>query len=237
MAVTGAQMIDRVCAEAGMNVAAASTDRALALSYINQALSNCALEAEINTPATPATVSLTQGTARYDLTVAPFAVSGLISIDEITLTDGAQTAILLEQRTFSDILDMQQGAVQAQATPYCYAVEYPAINFYPTPSSSTTLSITYAATPSSIADSATVVTVIPDAFLWGVLVEFAIARGMRYKKQAEWVRHEQAYMSDKISGMPALRRWISRMGGRHRPNSGDHVTPLLVPSQDLGPFS
>ncbi len=234
MTVSGADLITRVCGETGHDVTAASADRALILSYINQALSNAALEAEIYTPPTPATVTLAQGTASYDLTSSPFAITGLIAIDEILLTDGSVTSIPLEQVTASELLSRQQGAGQAQGTPYCYSVEYPGIDFYPTPAASTTLSVFYTAEPTVIADSAVAVTVIPAAFLWGVLCEFAIAMGLRNKKQPEWTIHMQAYMSDKVAGLPALRRWKRRVAGKQRPSSGPTRARVTSPSQDTG---
>jgi hypothetical protein len=230
---SGAQLIDRTCRATGMDITASSTDRALILTFVQEAVDRVAFDGEVVNDPTQS-VSLTSGTAKYDLTSSPFNISGLISINEITMTDSSVTAVPLEQKTMADVLYLQQGA-QANASPYCYAVDYPTIVVYPTPGSGTTLNVSFTADGPTISDNSTQLTFIPKALQWGCISELSCALALRHKKNPAWQTHMDAYLNDRHSGLPALRRWRQRVGGVQRPSpSGTSGFVPTSPSQDLG---
>lgn len=229
---SGAQIITRVANTARMNAATGSADRVLVLGFVQEAVDQVSLDAEINTDPSQA-VSLAAGTHTYNLTTSPFAVTDLISIQQIELTDGANTAVLLDRVTMGQVRDQQQGAGQANTTPYCYAVEYPTIVFYPTPGSGTTLNIDYVADGPTVADTSSALTLMPKAVQWGTLAEFAIALAKQYKQDPTWTQHMDRYQNDPVRGLPALRRWKSRVGGVMRPTT-QYTMVVTDPSQDTG---
>lgn len=229
---TGATLIDRVANTARMNATAASADRTLILGFVQEAVDQVALDAEINTDPTQS-VTLTSGTSSYTLGSSPFNISDLIAIQEIQVTDAAVTGVPMDRVTMDDIRAMQQGAGQANTTPYCYAVDYPAIVFYPTPGSATVLNVSYVADSATIADSATALTMMPKALQWGTIGEFAIALAKQYKQDPSWTQHMDRYMSDRVRGLPALRRWKARVGGRSRPMVSGGEFRVSSPSQDV----
>jgi hypothetical protein len=214
-----------------MDATASSADRALILGFLQEAVDQIAVDAEINTDATQS-VSLTSGTSLYTLGSSPFNISDLISIQEIQVSDGSSTSIPLQQITMSELRGLQQGAGQANATPSCYAVDYPSIIFYPTPGAGTTLNVSYVADSVTLADSGTALTFIPKAFQYGCVAEFATALAKQYKQDKTWSVHMERYQQDRVRGLPALRRWKSRVGGRERPQSLGFNSYVTSPSQD-----
>lgn len=215
-----------------MNNATGSTDRVLALSFLQQAVDTVAVDAEINTTSTQ-TISLVQGTQSYTLGVSPFNQASFIAIDMITLTDTALSNVPLEQVSMQEMRTRIQGAGQAQASPNVYAVEYPNIFFYPNPGPSTTINLSYATTSVTLLDDlTTALTFIPSAFLWGCIAEYATALAFRYKKQTDWQAYMTQYKTDTVNGLPGLKRWIGRVGGMQRPGAAEYQLRLSSPSQD-----
>lgn len=217
-----------------MNITASSTDRALILTFVQEAVDRIALEAEVVHDPT-ASVALTQGTALYELGTSPFNISGIIAINEITVTDASLTNTPVTQVTMQEMLEMRQGAGQAQGSPYYYAVDYPDILFYPTPGASTTLNVTHIKDGPTIADSSTAISFLPKAFHFGAICFLATANAFRHKKMySDASEYENRYFNDKAAGLPAIRRWRSRVGGRQRPQSRQVGVVVSSPSQDLG---
>lgn len=231
---TGATLITRVCNTARMNSTAASADRVLVLGFVQEAVDQIAVDAEINTDPTQS-VALTSGTSSYTLGSAPFNITDLIAIQEIQVSDGSVTSVPMTQVTMDEIRSLQQGAGQANTTPYYYAVDYPAIVFYPTPGASTTLNVSYVAGSVTVADNTTALTFIPSAFQWGCVAEFAIALAKQFKQDKSWADHMALYQTDRTRGLPALRRWKARVGGRVRPQEAGMVQ-VSHPSQDTYGF-
>lgn len=224
---TTANLITHVCNVTGMNSTASSADRALILTWLQQSVYRIAVDAEV-VHDTPSTIALTQGTAEYTL-------SGYLAIDDMTIIDTVNniTGAPVEQITMAEMDVLRQGS-QAQGTPYVYAVDYPNIVFYPTPGAGCSYTIKTVIDGPTLADSATNLTFIPEAFQWGVMVTFAIAKAFQYKKQDEWQVYMTEHESDRVSGLPALRRWKSRNAGRQRPGETIRQSFVTSPSQDTG---
>ena len=218
-----------------MNDTASSADRALILGWLNEAIDRVALEAEISNDASQ-TVALVAGQDTYVIGTAPFTVTDLLGINDVRITSSSLTSVPVEQVTLSEINDMRQGAGNASASPYVYCVDFPQFIVYPTPESGCTLDFSYAATVPSVADNSTAITFIPSAFQWGTLFELAVWRALQYKQQPTATEHYNSYVADRTAGLPALRRWKSRVGGRTRSLQRRSTHSVSSPSQDTGYF-
>ncbi len=128
--------------------------------------------------------------------------------------------------------DMRQGS-QAAATPYVYAYDHPMIVIYPTPGAGSTLEVKVAQEGPTLADSASAITFWPAGLLYGVLTNYALARAMQYRRQPSWTDYEEAFLKDTNKGLPALKRWVARTGGRQPVQSRDRGTIITSPSQDM----
>lgn len=305
--VSGDEMIDRIAAHARMNATAASTDRALILSYLIEAAQVIAMEAElVHTPlpttfslntftdsavtATNASASVTNVSAEivdliatygslavtidgveytgvsatgttltispvfadttntrtlvvtlpsrsdYDVLAPPFSTQGFLSIDSIRLTDSANTNLPLSQVTMSEMDELRMGT-QANTTPFVYAFDFPRLVLHPVPLTGSTLEVSGTTGPPTIADTAATYDFIPAAFVWGTLVPYALSMAYEYKDQPGKASAAMTrFLSDKVSGLPALKRYVARSGGRQRP-SGEYRGSLRThPSQDFGVF-
>jgi hypothetical protein len=230
---TPALIITAVANFAKMNDTVASADRALILGWLNEAIDRVSAEAEINNDASQ-TVALVANQDTYSIGTAPFTVTDLLGINDIRITDGAITQVPITQVTMSEINDMRQGSGNAPGSPYVYAVDYPQFVLYPKPSANTTLDFSYAASVPSVADNSTAITFIPAAFQWGCLFELAVWRALQYKQQPVAGEHYNAYVGDRTAGLPALRRWKGRIGGRTRADERSSQYRVTSPSQDTG---
>lgn len=227
---TGAQLIDAVAGLARVS-STSSTERALVLSFVQQAADRTALDAEVNNPA-EISAALTAGTDTYTLGSSPFTFSsGLIAVNRIRLTDAAQTKVPLTQKTMQAVNELRQGAV-ANATPAYYAVEYPTIVFYPPPAAGTTVYVDYVADGPTIADSATEITAIPKGLQWKCWFNFAMYMTFEYKQDAT----ANDWLAKYNDGLRELRRWANRVGGLDRPSTAASYT-APDPRVDTGMFS
>jgi hypothetical protein len=231
--LTPANIIDSVAVTARMNATAASSDRALILGWVQEAVSIVAAEAEAVHDPTPTVVTLTSGTSQYDLGAAPFAISSFLSIDEVRLTDSAGTNFPLTQVPMATIDELRVGS-QANSTPWVYAVDYPMFVLHPTPSGTTTLEVKGTLDGPTLADGSTAITFIPPHLQYGCLKEWALYRALEYKKQPEAINHQNNFLNSRVNGLPAAKRWIARVGGR-QPMGGQGRYPIQTsPSQDMG---
>lgn len=227
-----AAIIDRVCAIAKLNSAAASADRVLVLSFLNEAMARVCTAADIRVLA-DSTVSLTQGQAVYSLNSSPFPTDMIMLLD-VVLTDNSVTSQPLRQTTFGNMRELRSGSVTNES-PYTYAVDYPQFVLFPTPDSNASLSISYSKDPASLSDNSTAITLFPEAFQWGCLYEFALAKAFEYKKQPEAAEHMNAFFLDRSAGLPALKRWKALSGGRNLPTDDSGLgRPRTSTSQDFG---
>lgn len=227
-----AQIIDRVCAIAKLNSAAASADRVLVLSFLNEAMARVCTAADIRVLA-DSTVSLAAGQAVYSLNTAPFPTDMIMLLD-VVLTDNSVTSQPLRQTTFSFMRELRAGD-STNESPYVYAVDYPQFVLFPTPDSNASLAISYSKDPASLSDNSSAITLFPEAFQWGCLYEFAVSKAFEYKKQPEAGDHMSAFMMDRSFGLPGLKRWKALSGGRNLPTDDSGLgRPRTSMSQDFG---
>lgn len=231
--LTPANIIDSVAVTARMNATAASSDRALILGWIQESVSIVAAEAEAVHDPTPPVVSLTGGTAEYDLGSILSLPSIMIAIDEIRLSDSAGTHLPITQVPMATIDDLRAGS-QANSTPWVYAVDYPMLVLYPTPGDDTAIEVKLLYDGPTLADGSAAITFIPPHLQYGCLKEWALYRALEYKKQPEAINHQNNFLNSRVNGLPAAKRWIARVGGRQPMSSQGRYPIQTSPSQDMG---
>lgn len=227
---SGDDIIDRVCAIAKINTNSA-TERALVLSMLNEAAAKTCTAVDIRIPAN-ATVTLTEGQAVYTLNAAPFPTD-MLGILEMTLTDGSVTGKPLDFITMP-MMDSYREGSSANESPYCYAVDWPQFVLFPSPGAGASLSLRYSQAAPTISDNSTALTFLPEAFLWGCLYQYTLAKAFEYKKDPS--AHAEAmglYLNDD-SGIRGLRRWKALGGGRQGPMHAIGGRKITNPSQDQG---
>jgi hypothetical protein len=207
-----------------------NAERVMVEGFVQEAVDRLAFDAEINHDPT-VSVALTAGTSIYNLTSTPFAITDLIAIDNVVVSNSAVTSYPLERVTWEELLYRQQGAGQANGTPQVYAVNYPSIGFHPTPDTNCTLNIPYVADGATIVDNSTALTLVPKALQWGCLFTLAMHYALSFKGDVDGAeRWLTRYLTDRHVGLPAARRWSSRVGGM--PPSVGATDLVLEPSQD-----
>lgn len=209
-----AAIIDRVCAMAKLNSTAGSTDRALVLSFLNEAMARICSAVDIRVLA-DTTVSLTQGQAVYTLNSSPFPTDMIMLLD-VVLTDNSVTNQPIRQVSMTRMRELRSGSTTNES-PYVYAVDYPQFVLFPNPDTNASLSVSYSKDPAALADNSTTISLFPEAFQWGCLYEFALAKAFEFKKQPESGEHMNAFLLDRVAGLPALKRWKALSGGRNLP--------------------
>lgn len=229
---TVASVIDRICAEAKLNATASSTDRALVLSWLQEAADRSCGDAGV--PVTSeATVTLTSGDPTYTLDSSPFPTD-MVALLDVVVSDASQTLAPVNYITPHEMQSRRVGS-SSTGTPMEYSGDWPNFVLYPSPGAATTLTITYLANAPTLADSATAISTIPPQFVWGCWYEFAMYRAMQYKKQAgDASTHFAAYSKDRDAGLPALRRWAGSAMARQGATRPRIVSPVYSTSQDLG---
>lgn len=230
---TPAAIITTVAQAARMQEAAASADRARILGWLQEAVDIIAMDVGAIHDATPTVVTLTSGTSQYDLTAAPFAISGFITIDEMRLTDASGANMPITQIPMASIDYVRSGA-QAAATPLVYAVDYPMIVFYPTPGAGATVEVKGTVNGPTLADDSTAITFIPSALQYGCLQEWALYRAHQYKQDGLALDHLNHFNNSGVNGIRAARRWISQVGGRQPVARTGMQRIRTSPSQDMG---
>lgn len=231
---TPAAIITRICSEAKLNGASGSADRALCLSWLQEAADRACNDAQV--PVTSEqSVTLTQGDATYTLDASPFPTD-MIGLLEVSVNDAALNAAPVVFVTPMEMQAARQGGTsQAQGTPQMYSGDWPNIVLWPPPGAATTLTITYLASAPTLADDATAISVFPPAFQWGCLYELAMMRALKYKGRQEDAKgHGEAYEKDRNAGLPALRRWVGSAMGRQGAVQPTILNVAYAPSQDTG---
>lgn len=228
-------MLDRLCAEAKLNATAASSDRVLALSWLQEAADRSLGEAQL--PVTSeATVTLTAGDPTYALDASPFPTD-MIALLEVSVTDSAVTGEPVPYVTPHEMQGMRQGGTAvASGTPQAYSGDWPNIVVWPPPGAGTTLGITYLANAPTLVDNSTAISVIPPGLVWGCWYELAMWRAKQFKKQSDAADHFKAYLSAPDAGLPALRRWAGSAMARQGAQQPTLRSARYSPSQDVGPF-
>ncbi len=131
-----------------------ATDDASAISdWINQAYAALVLETEFL--AASGTLTLTAGTASYDLTTV--ATGGVGRIKALTITSSGIVGPSLQEVTLSEILALREsagGAATAQSLSTKYTLlGYKTLELYPTPAAADTLTVYYVGLPTAISGS------------------------------------------------------------------------------------
>lgn len=227
-------LLDRMCAEAKLNATAASTDRVLALSWLQEGADRSCGDAGL--PVTSeATVTLTAGDPTYTLDASPFPTD-MIALLDVAVTDSALSTAPVDYITPHEMQSRRVGgSATANGTPREYSGDWPNIVVWPPPGAGTTLTITYLASAPTLVDNTTAITVVPPQFQWGCWYEFAMYRAMLFKKQRDEAQaHLKAYASDRDAGLPALRRWAGSAMARQGPVRPRIASPVFSTSQDLG---
>jgi len=205
-------------------------ERPLVLSYLREAAARVCFEVDLRIPA-DTTVTLTGGTAAYLLNTSPFPTD-MVRLLSVKLTDAAITGVPIDQIPMHE-MDLLRIGTQATGSPMNYAVEWPNFMLFPTPNTSTTISISYVQDAPTLIDSSDKITFIPDAFQWGCLYNFAMSGILEYKHQPEAETYLNKFFQDRNAGLPALRRWRASSGGSQMMR-GSGIRPTVNPSQDTG---
>lgn len=144
---------------------------------------------------------------------------GFIKIDSVKITDSAGTESILRQVTMEDLEAIRQGPALAESTPQVYAVDYPILAVYPTPATGTTATVQTIVELPAFTDDATEITFIPEVFIVGALTDYMMYRALRFKKDANARQYLEEFQSNRVTGMPAIRRHFARIGGRQLPGA------------------
>lgn len=231
---TASSLIDRIAAEAKMNGTAASSDRALILTWLQAAADRSCAAAEV--PVTSeASVTLTAGDVTYTLDASPFPTD-MIALLDVSVSDSAVNLSPVDYVTPHEMQGMRVGGSSAaQGTPQYYSGDWPNFVCWPPPGAGTTLAITYMAGAPTLTDATTAISVIPPHCVEGCWYELAMWRAKQYKGDRDAARdHLASYLTDRDAGLPALRRWAGEAMSRQGPAKPRLYSKVFSPSQDTG---
>ncbi len=224
-------LIDRMCDEAKLNKTAASAERVLCLSWLQEGADRALGEAQV--PVTSeASVTLTAGDPTYTLDASPFPTD-MVALLDVVVTDTALTASPVQYITPHEMQGRRVGGSGvASGTPFEYSGDWPNFVIWPPPSNgTTTLTITYLASAPTLADNGTALGTIPPQHWWACVYEFAFGRALQYKKEYSLAdRRFEAYEKN----VRALKRWAGTAMARQGPVQPRIFSPIYSPSQDTG---
>lgn len=228
MSVSGSNIIDRVAKFARMDSSVSGTDRALILGWLQEAAERVCVDASIRTPA-EASATLTAGTAAYSLNSSPFPTD-MANIHSLRVSSAASAKPLLERKTWDEITELAAANGGSSSDPLYFGVAYPRIVFVPTPSTAVVVTVNYAQTAPTMADSGTAITFIPDAYLWMTLFPLCMYNAETHKKQPD----ADTWLAKYQEGIVALKLWGDEVGGDVAPDwlpagSGFAVYPDVYP--------
>lgn len=234
-------LVDQVCADAGIDATAGTTDRAQALSCLNRALKRVAIDTGgfrdiarftvtsrdynlITTPQLQATTVDADASSNFSQV--------LNSIDWIGVSDSTgvtEFSSRLQRVSPERLLNLRPPLASSSSSPQFYAVNWPVLMLDAVPSGGANLVVGYQRDPATLTDaSSSYPQEIPSLFhedLLGKLAVVILLEGYEGREQ-DAAYHRQLY----AESLDRYMRWRVKNGGIDSPDDGTALDAWSTPS-------
>ncbi len=218
------ELVNRVVDITGLDDESGTSERVLALNFINDAYQQAVAESECLQASF--TGALTSGTSDYDL-ISDFGLSDVLRIRYVYMTDTNGDRPVMIQMDEGKILDYRGLSTTVnQNTPTVYSFPAPnLIRLYPEPNSNVSINISYIKEPLALVEASpgageeSTPTAFPKRFHYDVLANLAIAMAMEYDQRADEAGY---YRTLANSGMDRLVAYVNEFGGVMPPRVRDY---------------